>query len=138
LQCCFCSFAVFATLKARFLQRRHKIGERFWSDLSYGDVGSGDLTAEFDALIQLSVPIEPDTLIEISIPIFGRLATQEHSLIAARAFSFLKSFQVSIAAVASFQLEPRVSARVIRLLMEDGTRTPRTPRCTSNPVLVTE
>ena len=58
--------------------------------------GSGDLTAEFDALIQLSVPIGPDTLIEISVPIFGRLATQEHSLIAARAFSFLKSFQVSV------------------------------------------
>ena len=48
--------------------------------------GPGDLTAEFDVLFQLSVSIEPDTLIEISVAIFGRLANPEHSFIAARAF----------------------------------------------------
>jgi hypothetical protein len=37
--------------------------------------GSGDLTAEFDALFEISVPIEPDALVEISVLIFGRLAT---------------------------------------------------------------
>jgi hypothetical protein len=38
-------------------------------------VGSGDLTAELDALFELSVPIELDALVEISAPIFGRLAS---------------------------------------------------------------
>jgi hypothetical protein len=39
--------------------------------------GSGDLTAEFDALFEISVPIEPDALVEISVLIFGRLATPQ-------------------------------------------------------------
>jgi hypothetical protein len=45
-----CSFVVFPTFNARF-----SIGERFRSDLSICNVGSGDLTAEFDALFELSV-----------------------------------------------------------------------------------
>jgi hypothetical protein len=43
--------------------------------------GSGGLTVEFDALSQLSVPTELDTLMEISVRILGRLATPEHRLI---------------------------------------------------------
>ena len=37
---------------------------------------SGGLTAEFDALFELSVPTELDALIEISVLILGRLAPQ--------------------------------------------------------------
>ena len=63
--------------------------------------GSGGLTVEFDALSQLSVPTEPDTLIEISVLIFGRLAPQ-----ISRAFLFLKSQQMSIAEFAELGREP--------------------------------
>ena len=63
--------------------------------------GSGDLTAEFDALFEISVPIEPDALVEISVLIFGRLAPQ-----ISRAFLFLKSQQMSIAEFAELGREP--------------------------------
>ena len=41
-------------------------------------MGPGDLTAEFDALLKLSVPTGLDALVEILVPIFGRLATQNN------------------------------------------------------------
>jgi hypothetical protein len=75
--------------------------------------GSGGLIVEFDALFKLSVLDEPDALVEISVPIFGRLATPRPTH-----FSFLNSPQVSIAAVAVLRLERCVSGCFISLLME--------------------
>ena len=60
--CCFCDF------------QQIDVGNDFRSRELEGRKGSGDLIAEFDALFKISVPIEPDALVEFSVLIFGRLA----------------------------------------------------------------
>ena len=99
-------------------------------------MGSGDLTAEFDALFELSVSIEPDTLIEISVPIFGRLATQNIRSSPLARFLFLKSGEHCSRCF----VPARTKTERTRYQIVDGRRDPhpRTPRCTSDPVLVTE